>query len=111
MLRHSATMPWPAKAASPWTRIGITRARSRSRERSCRPRTLPCTTASIHSRWLGLNARETCTGAPSPRDDGAIAELGEDLAHRLPEHVREHVEAPSVRHADGDVLHAVPDGA
>ena len=37
---------------------------------------------------------------------GAAAELGEDRAIGLVHHVREHVQAPAVRHADRDLLHA-----
>ena len=58
MLKVSATIPWPAKAASPWMSTGKERCPSASLKRSCLARTLPCTTGSIHSRWLGLKARE-----------------------------------------------------
>ena len=52
------TMPWPAKAASPWSSTGRTaRRRSRSPRAICCARTLPSTTGSTASRWLGLGTR------------------------------------------------------
>ena len=61
----SATIPWPAKAASPCTSTGTLRTRSPSAYRSCFARTRPCTTVSIHSRWLGLNESDRWTSTPS----------------------------------------------
>ena len=69
MLSASATIPCPANAASPWISSGRQRVRPRSETRSCLARTRPCTTVFTHSRWLGLNASDTCTLcalAPSP---------------------------------------------
>ena len=59
-------MPWPAKAASPCIRMPITLPRWRvSPAMSCRARTLPTTTGSTASRWLGLGCKEMCTSCPA----------------------------------------------
>ena len=60
----SMTTPWPAKAASPWIRIGSTRAPVVSPRRSWRARTEPSTTGLTTSRCEGLNASATCTLPP-----------------------------------------------
>ena len=65
MFRVSATSPWPAKAASPWRRIGRIRSRAASPARSCLARTIPSTTGSTASRWLGFGASPTFTRVPS----------------------------------------------
>ena len=57
----SMTTPWPAKAASPCTSTGSTRAPCTSSRRSWRPRTEPSTTGSTTSRCEGLNASTVCT--------------------------------------------------
>ena len=65
--RHSATTPWPAKAASPWMSSGTTRVRSTVglARWSCLARTLPSTTGSTISRWDGLAVSERWTLLPS----------------------------------------------
>src|SRR5690606_41234485 len=60
----SITTPWPAKAASPWIRIGNTCRRRVSSRRICRARTEPATTGSTISRCEGLKARARWTGPP-----------------------------------------------
>ncbi len=63
-LSVSATTPWPAKAASPWTRIGSTENASGSLMMSWRARAMPTTTGSTASRWLGLAASSTVMSWP-----------------------------------------------
>ena len=64
----SATTPCPANAASPWRRMGRTRACSRSPIASCFARTMPSTTGFTNSRWLGFGATVTVIVSPvSPR--------------------------------------------
>ena len=65
--KHSATTPWPAKAASPWISSGSTGVRSPALQPcwSCLARTLPSTTGSTISRCDGLAVSERCTLLPS----------------------------------------------
>ena len=63
----SMTTPWPAKAASPWIRMGNTRVPVVSPRRSWRARTEPSTTGFTTSRCEGLNASATCTLPPGVR--------------------------------------------
>ncbi len=65
--RHSATTPWPAKAASPCSSSGITARRSSGVQPcwSCLARTLPSTTGSTISRCDGLGVSDRWTLLPS----------------------------------------------
>ena len=60
--RVSATTPRPAKAASPCIRRPITRCWAVSCSRVCSARTMPNTTGSMNSRWLGFGAMLSRTG-------------------------------------------------
>ena len=60
----SATTPWPAKAASPWSRIGSTGYEPGGSIWSCAARTMPTTIGSTVSRWLGLAASSMSRSAP-----------------------------------------------
>ncbi len=74
----SATMPRPAKAASPWMSSPATRARAASPSRVCSARTRPSTTGQMLSRWLGLGAMLTRMrrgGAPAPACTSARGRL------------------------------------
>mmetsp|Transcript_28912 Transcript_28912/g.55173 ORF Transcript_28912/g.55173 Transcript_28912/m.55173 type:complete len:228 (+) Transcript_28912:1594-2277(+) len=62
--KHSATTPWPAKAASPCNRIGITEVRASSLRWSCLARTLPRTTGFTASRCDGFAVRLRWTVFP-----------------------------------------------
>ena len=64
MFSVSATTPCPAKAASPCMRMGRTEYASGSLIVSCLARTIPTTTGSTASRWLGLAASSTVTSLP-----------------------------------------------
>ena len=64
MLSVSATTPCPANAASPCIRIGSTENASGSLIWSCLARTMPTTTGSTASRWLGLAASSTGMSLP-----------------------------------------------
>ena len=129
-LSVSATTPWPAKAASPWSSTGSTENASGSLMRSCLARTMPSTTGSTVSRWLGLAA--SSMGIVSPRAAGegaglaevvlhvarALGGLGVDVALELLEElvvalahdVGEHVEPAAVGHAHDRAVEAVVGG-
>ena len=69
MLSVSATIPCPANAASPCRRTGRTFECSRASPSAvCLARTIPSTTGSTNSRWLGFGASET----PSFWPEGAV---------------------------------------
>ena len=127
MLSVSATIPWPAKAASPWTSNGKTFLRcSISPRMRCRARAFPSTTGSTASRWLGLAARRISTCAPEvklsnrsiaemilhiavSRDelrDVVGAEFGENYLERFFEEIRQHIEPAAVRHSHANLLDA-----
>ena len=59
------TTPWPAKAASPCTRIGSTGNSVGFSRWSCLARTMPSSTGFTASRWEGFAARYTLVEAPS----------------------------------------------
>ena len=120
MARHSATTPWPAKAASPWISSGRTGYDPGGSIWSWRARTMPSTIGSTVSRWLGLAASSTVTSLPRRADvlagraevvlhvAGALDGVGVDVALELPEDlvvalahdVGEHVEPAAVGHAE-----------
>ena len=63
-------MPWPAKAASPWSSTGSTRFQASGpcpASRSCLARTTPSTTGSTASRCDGFDS--TCTAIGRPASD------------------------------------------
>ena len=122
----SMTTPWPAKAASPWMRMGNTREPAVSPRRSWRARTEPSTTGFTTSRCEGLNASATCTLPPGVRRSdekplwyftspepcmmrGVVLafEFVEQHRWRLAEHVHQHVEAAAMRHADDALFDAL----
>ena len=63
--KHSATTPWPAKAASPWINIGITLFLSLSLWKYCFALVWPSTTGLTASRCDGLSVKLTWTEFPS----------------------------------------------
>ena len=63
--KHSATTPWPAKAASPCINIGITFFRSLSWWKYCLALVCPNTTGFTASKCEGLSVRLTWTEFPS----------------------------------------------
>ena len=70
--KHSATTPWPAKAASPCNSTGITEVRLLSFNCSCLALALPITTGFTASKWLGFAVKERWTLFPSnSRSDDA----------------------------------------
>src|SRR5918996_1533383 len=89
----SATTPCPAKAASPWIRRGSTGLlASPPSSWSCLARTIPSTTGSTASRWLGFEGQRAF-------------ELPEDVGVRLAHDRGQHVEAAPVGHADHRLHH------
>src|SRR6478752_1974873 len=62
--RHSATIPWPANAASPCIRIGNEGNEPGGSIWSWMARTMPSTIGSTVSRWLGLAASSRRMSAP-----------------------------------------------
>ena len=60
----SATMPWPANAASPWINMGSTLNAPAGSIWSCSARAIPMTIGPTVSRWLGLAASSMATSAP-----------------------------------------------
>ena len=137
-LRVSATMPWPAKAASPWMRSAIAAVGSWLSSGSSRPvcsaRAVPTTTGSTASRWLGFDASSTlispcfvepdalravvvlhvagaALGVVRDRLERPLAlELLEDHLVGPSERVGDHVQPAAVGHAEHDVLGAVGRG-
>ena len=65
MAKHSATTPCPAKAASPWSNIGITLSLFVSLWKNCLALVCPNTTGLTASKWEGLAVKLTCTELPS----------------------------------------------
>ena len=63
--KHSATTPCPAKAASPWIKIGITLFLSVSLWKNCLALVWPNTTGLTASKCEGLSVRLTWTEFPS----------------------------------------------
>src|SRR6185312_9234041 len=62
----SATTPWPANAASPWTSTASTvNPGSPMSSTSCFARTTPSATGSTASKWLGLATSEVAIDEPS----------------------------------------------
>ena len=109
----------------------MTRSRSVSPSRSCLGRTMPSTTGSTASRWLGLGATDTTISRPDGRaPDAARAEVilhvartlraggidvafefGENLRERLADDVGQYVQPAAMRHADDDFVDVVRGGA
>ena len=129
-LKHSATTPWPAKAASPcissgstWPRpaLGVSR-----RVKACLARALPSTTGLTISRWLGLAVSDRWTLLPSNSRSElgaqvvlhvaraldvlghgrAALELVEDRAVGLAHHRGQDVQPAAVGHAEDDLVNA-----
>ena len=63
--KHSATIPWPAKAASPWIKTGTTFFLSGSLWKNCFALTCPRTTGLTASRCEGLSVKLIWTRFPS----------------------------------------------
>ena len=71
----SATTPWPAKAASPWTRTDKTSKRWSALSVSCLARTMPSTTGSTASRCDGFDAKVTDSSDPDRATNLPVAPL------------------------------------
>ena len=128
MLSVSATIPWPAKAASPCMSSGKTLRRcSVSPRMRCRARAVPSTTGSTASRMARIGREPNLDfRAGSEFPDGVIAEvifhvaiardeignvvcaeLGEDHLERFLEEIREHIEPAAMRHPHANFLDPV----
>ena len=130
MFSVSATMPWPAKAASPWIRMGRPRDPAAvgdavllgahaplhhgvhpfqvagvERQRDVHPPAGGHAIAGVAEVVLHVAA------IFARQIDGAVQELGEDLRRRLAQHVGQHVQAAPVGHADDDLGDAAAGGA
>ena len=68
MVRHSATTPWPAKAASPWISTGSTEKVPGRSIWSWRARTMPSTTGSTASRCDGVGGQLDLDVGARPAD-------------------------------------------
>ena len=122
----SMTTPWPAKAASPWMRIGSTRAPAVSPRRSWRARTEPSTTGIHDLEMRGIERQRhvhVAAGRAQVRREALVVlhvaralqvrgvvlafEFVEQHRGRFAEHVHQHVEAAAMRHADDAFLDAL----